>query len=153
MLVAFFNVVGEKLAKLGLPVSGIPMSTELISYLNIAVVFFAAAYVQLDTGHTRVDLIIGKSKIAMFISSFVGNLLGCAVCAYVGYRGAVLMMDKFTSNARSAVSGSSFPVWPFAFILSFGFFLMALAFLWGVVGMFVKQDKASEEKTEVGGEA
>ena len=30
MLVAFINVIGEKLRKLGLPVTGIPASTEIV---------------------------------------------------------------------------------------------------------------------------
>lgn len=30
MLVAFFNVIGEKLRQAGLPVTGIPASTEII---------------------------------------------------------------------------------------------------------------------------
>lgn len=57
MLVAFFNVVGEKLRKVGLPVTGIPASTEIIQYLHIPVVFLAAAFVTMDRGHTRIDLV------------------------------------------------------------------------------------------------
>jgi len=145
MLVAVINVVGEKLAKLGLPVSGIPMSTEIITYLNIPVVFFAAAFVQLDTGHTRIDLIVGVSKTVNFISGILGSILGAVICSFVGYRGLVLMGQNYTQNARSAASTVSFPIWPFNLILSLGFFLLALAFLWCIVRLFAQKGEGEKK--------
>ena len=117
MLVAFFNVLGEKLRKLGLPVTGIPASTEIVQYLHIPVVFLAAAFVTLDRGHTRIDLLCAKfPKVLQKIFAIIGDLCGIVICALISYRGFI-QMGKFISRHRmSSVSGVGFPLWPFALI-------------------------------------
>lgn len=134
MLVAFFNVLGEKLRKLGLPVTGIPASTEIVQYLHIPVVFLAAAYVTLDRGHTRIDLLCAKfPKVLQKIFAIIGDLCGIVICTLISYRGFI-QMGKFISRHRmSSVSGVGFPLWPFALIMAVGFILLALSFLWAII--------------------
>lgn len=134
MLVAFFNVLGEKLRKLGLPVTGIPASTEIIQYLHIPVVFLAAAFVTLDGGHTRIDLLCVKlPKIVQKIFVIIGHLCCIAISSLISYRGFI-QMGKFISRHRmSSVSGVGFPLWPFALIMSVGFILLALSSVWAIV--------------------
>ena len=134
MLVAFFNVLGEKLRKLGLPVTGIPASTEIVQYLHIPVVFLAAAFVTLDRGHTRIDLLCVKlPKVVQKVFAVIGDLCGIAICALISYRGFI-QMGKFISRHRmSSVSGVGFPLWPFALIMSVGFILLALSSVWAIV--------------------
>ena len=134
MLVAFINVIGEKLRKLGLPVTGIPASTEIVQYLHIPVVFLAAAFVTLDRGHTRIDLLCVKlPKALQKVFALIGNLCGIGICTLIGYRGFIQMGKFISRHKMSSVSGVGFPLWPFALIMSVGFILLALSFLWAIV--------------------
>ncbi len=132
MLVAFFNVLGEKILK-----HGIPASTEIIQYLHIPVVFLAAAYVTLDTGHTKIDLL--SSHFPKGLQNFfttVGNVLGAFICGFIGVRGIVQMNKFISTHAKSSTTGVGFDKWPFALIFSIGFFLLALSFVWSIVRQY-----------------
>lgn len=134
MFVAFFNVIGEKLRQLGLPVTGIPASTEIIQYLHIPVVFLATAYITFDRGHTRIDLLSSKfPKPLQVIFGVIGCLLGSAICGFISYRGFLLMQTFITRNKMSGVGGTVFPLWPFALILCIGFAMLSFTFLWAIV--------------------
>lgn len=134
MLVAFFNVLGEKLRKLGLPVTGIPASTEIIQYLHIPVVFLAAAYVTLDRGHTKVDLLSAKlPKGIQKVIGIFGYLVGIAISVLIAQRGFVQMSKFISRHKMSSVSGVGFALWPFALIMSVGFILLALSFVWAII--------------------
>ena len=149
MLVAFFNVIGEKLRKVGLPVTGIPASQEIIQYLHIPVVFLAAAYVTLDRGHTRIDLLSSKfPPVLQKICATIGNVCGAAICGFVSYRGFVRMITFLERHKMSSVSGVGFPLWPFALIMAVGFALLAVSFLWAII----RQYAAPEHPEPKGGE-
>ena len=132
MFVAFFNVLGEKIFH-----KGIPASTEIIQYLHIPVVFLGCAYVTLDTGHTKIDLLAAKlPKTVQKIFATIGNIFGCGICAFVGYRGFVQMGKFIANHARSSTTGIGFATWPFALIFSVGFFLLSFSFLWAMVRLY-----------------
>lgn len=134
MLVAFFNVIGEKLGKHIDWITGIPASTEIVKYLHIPVVFLAAAYVTVERGHTNIDLVSSKlPKIAQKICSIIGYLCGIGVCGLITWRGWVQMVKFITRHKMSSVSGVGFPLWPFALILVIGFALLALSCVWAIV--------------------
>lgn len=154
MLVAFFNVLGEKLRQVGLPVTGIPASTEIIQYLHIPVVFLAVAYVTLDRGHTKIDLLSSKFPPAVqAVCTLLGNLCGIFISSFIGWRGLVQTVKFFERNKMSSVTGIGFPLWPFALILSLGFILLALSFVWAIVRQFhaPKQGTPSVPDSENGG--
>lgn len=142
MLVAFFNVLGEKIFH-----HGIPASTEIIQYLHIPVVFLAAAYVTVDTGHTKIDLISKHfpPKLSQFFTT-LGNILGAGVSAFIGYRGLEQMSKFAATHAKSSTTGVGFSKWPFALIFSIGFFLLALSFVWCIIRQYVgpKYQKGKE---------
>lgn len=141
MLVAFFNVLGEKLRSLGLPFTGIPASTEIIQYLHIPVVFLASAYVTLDRGHTNIDLLSRKfSPLLQNIFHIFGNICGSLICAFISQRGFIQMGKFITRHKMSSVSGVGFPLWPFALILAIGFALLLLSFLWSIVRQYAIKD-------------
>lgn len=145
MLVAFFNVLGEKLRQAGLPVTGIPASTEIVQYLHIPVVFLAAAYVTLDRGHTRIDLLCSKfPRTLQTICALIGNLCGVGICALVSWRGFVQMGKFMARHSMSSVSGVGFPLWPFALIMAGGFALLSLSFVWAIVRQFCAPAKTEE---------
>lgn len=143
MLVAFFNVLGEKIFH-----KGIPASTEIIQYLHIPVVFLACAFVTVDTGHTKIDLLSShfpKWLQQLFIT--IGNLCGTFICGFVGARGIVQMQKFMATHAKSSTTGVGFSKWPFALIFSIGFFLLAFSFLWSIVRQYAKKP-AEPETTE-----
>ncbi len=152
MLVAFFNVIGEKLRSLGLPVTGIPASTEIVSYLHIPVVFLAAAYVTLDRGHTRIDMVSSKlPKIVEKVLITVGFLLGIGICSFISWRGFVQMGKFIVRHKMSSVTGVGFPLWPFALIMSVGFALLALSFIWAIVKQYAMKDEHAAESASLKG--
>ena len=161
MLVAFFNVLGEKLRQAGLPVTGIPASTEIVQYLHIPVVFLAAAFVTLDRGHTNIDLLSAKfPKVLKKICNIFGYLVGIAISALVSWRGFIQMGKFITRHKMSSVSGVGFPLWPFALILAVGFVLVGVSFVWAIIREIAGYQppapggpEAETPATEEGGEA
>lgn len=144
MLVAFFNVLGEKIFH-----KGIPASTEIIQYLHIPVVFLACAFVTVDTGHTKIDLLSShfpRWLQQLFIT--IGNLCGTFICGFVGARGIVQMQKFMATHAKSSTTGVGFSKWPFALIFSIGFFLLAFSFLWSIVRQYAKKPADPETTTE-----
>lgn len=155
MFIAFFDVLGNKIFK-----SGIPMSKELIQYLHIPMVFLAAAYVTLDRGHIKIDLLSAKfPPVIQRILGTIANLLGAFICGFIAYRGWVQMGKFIARHQMSAVSGLSFPLWPFALILAIGFAMLAFTFLWNIVRDFAgmtphhAEPGTPEAENENGGEA
>ena len=117
---------------------GITNATDIVTYLNIPVVFLSAAYVQLERGHTHIDLIYTHFPMwGQKIIHTVGNILGLGVSAFIGYRAILSAIDKFQVMERSSSASSAFVTWPFAAIIAIGFLLMAVAFLWSLVREFV----------------
>lgn len=139
MLVAFFNVLGEKILK-----QGIPASTEIIQYLHIPVVFLASGFVTLDRGHINIDLL--SSHFPKAVQKFVaalGFLMGAGITAFVGYRGVVQMMKFYSNNIKSSVTGVGFAKWPFALMFCVGFFMLSFSFLWSILRLYLKKPEAA----------
>ena len=137
---------------------GITNATDIVTYLNIPVVFLSAAYVQLERGHTHIDLIYTHFPIwCQKIIHTVGNILGVGVSAFIGYRAVLSTVQKLQIVEKSSSAASAFVTWPFACIIAFGFLLMAVAFLWSLVREFVlpprmEFDPASAPEDELGKE-
>lgn len=118
--------------------ASIPNSTEIITYLNIPVVFFAMAFIQVERGHTTVDLLSGRfPKAVKTAIHLVGYLLGAAICSFVGYCSFRLVLDKLATHAKASASASSFEVWPFALMVVIGFVLVAISFIWCIFREFL----------------
>ena len=134
MLVAFFDVVGSKLHAAGLPVKGIPVANELIQYLHVPMVYLAAAYVTLDRGHTRIDLLSVKlPKGVQKFFNILGYILGIGLCGIICWRGWIQMGRYISRHTMSATSGARFILWPFVLIMVIGFALLAISFIWAIV--------------------
>lgn len=127
------NVFTTKLFKFG-----ILNATDLVTYLNIPVVFLAIAFIQVERGHTNIDLLLDKfPKLIQQIIMFLSYLLGCAVCAFIGWREVTLTAEKFANLAKASQARTSFVVWPFAAIVAIGFITLAIAMLWCALREFV----------------
>lgn len=148
MLVAFFNVLGEKIFH-----KGIPASTEIIKYLHVPAVFLCCAYVTLDRGQTAIDLLLvrfpGKVQYVINIFSYA---LGTAISGFLGYRGVVQMLKHIDVHAMSSVTGFGFPLWPFSMIFSLGLFMLAFSFLWSIVRIVVPKVDLEPVEEEGGAE-
>ncbi|MCR5784111.1 MAG: TRAP transporter small permease [Eubacterium sp.] len=144
MMVAFLNVLGEKIFH-----HGIPASTEIIKYLHVPVVFLSAAFVTLDRGQTSIDLVCSHfpEKVQKITATF-NYLLGAFMSGFVSVRGFVQFTKNLSSHARSAVSGFGFPLWPFSLIFSFGFFLISFSFIWSIVRIYAEKEDRPFEKDE-----
>jgi TRAP-type mannitol/chloroaromatic compound transport system permease small subunit len=140
---------------------GITNATDIVTYLNIPVVFLSAAYVQLERGHTHIDLIYTHfPRWGQKIVHTVGNILGAGVSAFIGYRAVLFTVQKLQILEKSSSAASAFVTWPFAALIALGFLLMAVAFLWSLVREFVLPPRmefdmvaASEGEPGKGGQA
>ena len=127
------DVIGNKIFD-----HGITNATEFVTYLNIPVVFLSAAFVQLERGHTHIDLIYTHFPMwAQKLIHTIGNLFGVALSGFIGYRAVILTIQKYTTVAKSSSAINAFVIWPFVALLALGFFMMAIAFLWSLVREFV----------------
>ena len=137
MLVAFFNMVGEKLGRAGLAwAKGISNSTAIIQYFHIPLVFLAAGYVTLDQGHTRIDLLIQKWPKVEKVFMAIGHVLGAAISFFIAYRGVfVTLAENLQVHARINTTADSWQVWPFTVCHCVGFFLLGCSFIWALVRM------------------
>ncbi len=111
--------------------ASIPNGTEIVTYLNIPVVFFAMAFIQVERGHTTVDLFSGRfPKGLQKAIHLAGYVLGALICAFVGFCSFQLVLDKYKTSAKASAAASSFVIWPFAMVIVIGFMLIAAAFVW-----------------------
>ena len=129
----------------------IPNGIEWVTYLNIPVVFFALAYIQVDRGHTTVDLLCAKfpQKVQKVIK-VVGDVLGMVVCLFSGYCAMRLTADKFSTMTKSSSASNAFVIWPFVLVIAIGFVAVGVAFAWCIVRDILKNGaENTEEKEEV----
>ena len=117
---------------------GITNAMEIVTYLNIPVVFLSTAFVQLERGHTHIDLIYVHFPMwAQKLIHTIGNILGVGLSVFVGYRAVILTTQKIATKAMSSAAQTAFAVWPFVAVFAFGFALMAIAFLWSLFREFL----------------
>ena len=137
MLIAFVNLIGEKLRGAGVAwARGISNSNYIIQYFHIPLVFLAAGYVTIDQGHTRIDLLIQKWPRVEKVAMAVGHILGAALSFFISYRGVtVTLMKDFAKNIRIASTATSWKAWPFTVCHCVGFFLLGVSFIWALVRM------------------
>ena len=118
--------------------NSIPNATSIVTYLNIPVVFLSAAFVQLERGHTHIDLIYTHFPMwAQKLIHTVGNILGVGISGFIGYRAVTLTIQNYVTVAKSSSAINAFVIWPFVAIIALGFTLMAVAFLWSLIREFV----------------
>ena len=149
MCVAFFNVLGEKLLR-----TGIPSANEIVQYFHVPLVFLTAGFVTLDRGQTSIDLLSSKfPKVIQKFCTIFGFVLGTAICTFMGCRGLVQMGKYMSTHAKSSTTGGGFILWPFALVYSVGLFLLAFSFLWSIVRVLApKEDvEPQAEPDEEGG--
>ncbi len=113
---------------------GITNSTELVTYLNIPVVFLSLAFIQLERGHTSIDLLVGHfPAIVQRVLATLGYLIGIAISAFIGYRSVVLTINKYNLSEKASAARNSFVIWPFAAVVALGFLLLAVAMVWWII--------------------
>lgn len=134
VLIAFVDVCGEKLAKAGLPVSGVPNYSNWIAYLHVVVVFMTCGYVTLERGHTVVDILTNHlPKVLQRVVGFISLLLGVVVSSFLTYRGVVgLLADSLRYNTTITTT-STFPQWPFVLVYIAGCGLLCISFIWAAI--------------------
>ncbi len=124
MFIAVIDIVGTKFLRHAFP--GAP---EFIQSLNAPLVFLAVAFVQLDRGHTRIELLQQRMPRAVKCGiRLTGNILGIIICFVFGWRGFVYMQECMLAH-KTAGGAVKFQIWPFVATLMIGYFFLALAFV------------------------
>lgn len=114
--------------------SSITNAKDFVTYLNIPVVFFAIAFVQVERGHTHIDLLMDKfPKVVQKVIMTASYILGCVISVLITWRGWVYMIQKLETLAKASSARTSFIVWPFALVVVIGFGLLAVAMLWSAI--------------------
>lgn len=136
MLISLVDVILAKLFR-----TALPNATEWVTYLNILIVFPPFAYVQLERGHTKVDLFDGKlPHVTEKTIRVISLLLATAIMAFLTQRGWVVTMAKFASGESSSVDATAkmaFKIWIFGVVYTVGCGLGTIAFAWSVVREFM----------------
>lgn len=144
MLVAFIDAIGSKFFKVG-----IPGAYSIIQYAHVPLVFLATGYVTLDRGQTYIDLLSSKfPKVLQTICTIFSFLLGAFISSFVAWRSLIQMQSYMEHHNMSSVTGFGFPLWPFSLILSIGFFLIAITFLWSIVRVLAPKVDLEPAKPE-----
>ena len=149
MLIAFINVILEKLHQIGVPVSGIPDTMPWIQYMNICVVYLATAYVTLERGHSGLDLLTRHyPKWLQKALSILAYLCGAVVIGYISYLGYIkVFVGQIEKNARiNDTMASSFPQWPFGLVYFVGMGLLAFSCIWAIVRIIAGRAVATEAR-------
>lgn len=134
VLIAFLDVCGEKLAKLGLPITGIPNYSNWIAYLHVVVVFMTCGYVTLDRGHTIVDILTSRlPRILNRVTGYIGLVFGAVVAMFLSYRGIVGLLPDTLRYNTTITTTSTFPQWPLVVVYIAGCILLAISFIWATV--------------------
>lgn len=146
MLLAFVNVVLEKLHKIGVPVTGIADTANMIKFMNVAVVYLATGFVTLERGHTSVDLLTRRyHRYVQTAIEAISHLAGAIIIAYVTYLGYLrVLTNQIENNARiNDTLASSWAQWPFGLIYVVGMGLLSFSFLWGFIRICFRRPAAS----------
>jgi len=123
-LVCFIDVIGWKFFGWTLP-----SATDLVKYLNLVLVFLAAAYVQMDRGSVSIELLQNKfHRVVKLAMRILASVLGAGVSFFAAYRSWYQLSDLYTRNAM-ADGEWHFRVWPFQAVLVLGFACLGLAFI------------------------
>ncbi len=134
VLIAFVDVCGEKLAKAGAPVGGVPNYSNWIAYLHVVVVFMTCGYVTLDRGHTVVDILTNHLPAGLQKAvGFISLMLGAVVSAFLAYRGAAGLLADSLRYHTTITTTSTFPQWPFVLVYILGCALLCVSFIWAAV--------------------
>jgi TRAP-type C4-dicarboxylate transport system permease small subunit len=126
-LIAFVDVVTWKFFNWT-----VPSATDLIKYLNLVLVFLAAAYVQMDRGSVAIELIQERfHRILRLATRILASVLGAGTCLFAAYRSSYQLVDLYKTHAMSDGEWH-FRVWPFQAVLVFGFVCLGVAFLFAI---------------------
>ena len=153
MLVAFINVICEKLGKINTFFHGINSYADWIAYLHVVIVFASCGFVTIERGHTCVDILTNRfSQTVQRIAAGLGALLGAAVGALLTWRGFLLVQEMVKYNKKISTSSWSFVAWPFGVVFLIGCFFLTFSFIWLLLRIIfrysLKNEKENAEENE-----
>ncbi len=147
MVMAFFNVVLEKLHKIGVPVSGIANTQNWIKFMNICVVYLGTAFVTLERGHSGLDLLTRRYPVVVQrILSALAYFSGFVVISFITYVGYVKVLSvQIANNVKiNETIATSFPQWPFGVVYVVGMGLLAFSCFWAFLRICYGKKPAQE---------
>jgi len=112
-------------------------SFEMTEFLLVALVFFAIPWAALKKANVKVDLIVGKlSQRAQAAFSSVTCLLSLIVTAFFGWY--TIPQAIYILRLGSVSDMLEIPVYPFYFVVAFGFFLLTFVLLANLIEFIQK---------------
>jgi TRAP-type C4-dicarboxylate transport system permease small subunit len=107
----------------------IPSAAELVTEMNVILVFGAVAFVVLERGHIRIDALDPHlSKLTNYILRLVSHILSILVCGFMSWRTFFLVQEMMETKICNA-GLIQFPFWPFAVAVFLGFIFFTIAFI------------------------
>lgn len=135
MLVSVIDVIMAKIFK-----ASFPSATEWVTYLNILIVYAPLAYVELERGHTQVDILSGRVPKAVTKGIRIFSLfLSVAVFGFLTYTGTKLLLKQIASGESSSADAFAilaFPLWLFGAIYTLGCLLATISFILTIIREF-----------------
>jgi TRAP-type C4-dicarboxylate transport system permease small subunit len=107
---------------------GILGTEELVSLMQVIIVFFALANTAVENGHIKVDLVYDRlpKRIQPIMSSSI-SFICMGLCSLIAWQTFRHGKEVWSSSLTTVVL--KIPVFPFEFLTAFGFLLTALIFL------------------------
>ncbi len=116
----------------------VPGTFELVEVMMGAVVSLSIAYCGLRRGHVSVELLTDHlSRRIQKIASVLHHILCVVFFAAISFKGIQQVGVIKESETVTALLG--IPIYPFILILAFGAALLALVYLWQMIGIFRKE--------------
>lgn len=132
LALTFIDVVGAKI--FSIPVPGAP---EIISLMQVLAASSAIAFLQFSEGHTQIDFFVSK------LGKPQQALVNCVISFLLLILFALLSWESFMHGRSLQVAGeisstARWPLYPFAYFLSFGCLLVCLVALSQYLRWFIR---------------
>lgn len=132
--------------------SAIPITNDIVKYFMVPTCFCLLGTVQLNGGLMQVDLFSRKYGPHMKkIFGAISGVLGFAVFGFCGWKTSELLIRHIQRHEMSAASAFSFPLWPLSLLCVVGTFVLAFAFVWTTLRLFLapaETDTGAEHQDE-----
>jgi len=108
--------------------SPLSFTLEVVEVMLAVVVFFAVAYTATQRSHVSIDVLVSRFPLrAQKIIDVVIHIISIGLFSFVGWRSIAYGMHLWEIGLSTGVLG--IPHYPFAFVVAFGSFLLAVVLL------------------------
>ena len=123
-LLLVVDIVSSKLFS-----SPLPSSRELTEDLNVLQVFLAIGFVELESGHIRINLLdnLVRPKVH-YIMKLTADIFCILMCGFLSWRVFFLLQYNLV-NGNTRDASIQYPLWPMALCILIGAILLTLEYI------------------------